>query len=192
MLKPTLKPTSFRLSTDTLDKLKALAQPHEPAASVIARALDCLEATTRPQDAPPSPSLPFAMTQRMEAMERRLAALEASSASSLQNALPGSSGVAHDALQAHEGRATATAGTDSQASQDKVTGRATGSASPHSNPGYPPDVKKLAVEMADQGAAPAEIRSTILDRCGRAPDRKNVAKLIRTWREASQGDGPHE
>ena len=189
MLKPTLKPTSFRLSTDTLDKLKALAQPHEPAASVIARALDCLEATTRPQDAPPSPSLPFAMTQRMEAMEGRLAALEASSASSLQNALPGSSGVAHDALQAHEGRATATAGTDSQASLGRVT---TGSASPHSNPAYPHDVKQLAVSMADRGAPPSEILVMILDRCGRAPDSKNVAKLIRTWRAASQGDGPHE
>ena len=186
------RPTSFRLSTDALDKLKALARPHEPAASVIARALAALEATTRPQDAPPAPGLPFAMAQRLDALEARLAALEGCSTKALQDALPGSSGVAHDALQARPPRATATAGTDSQASQDKVTGRATGSASPHSNPGYPPDVKKLAVEMADQGAAPAEIRSTILDRCGRAPDRKNVAKLIRTWREASQGDGPHE
>ena len=182
-----LRPTSFRLTQDTLDKLKALAQPHEPLASVISRALDCLEATTRPQDAPAATGLPFAMAQRLDALERRLAALEAGSASSLHNALPGSSGVAQDALQARQPRATATAHPDSQASQDKVTGRATGSASPHSNPGYPPDVKKLAVEMADRGAAPAEIRSTILDRCGRAPDRKNVAKLIRTWREASQG-----
>ena len=155
-----LKPTSFRLAPDTLARIKALARPGESSASVVARALEALEAAQTAQDAPPG----SALAQRLTALEARLTALEA-----------GSSAVAHDALQPPEGRATVKTDSGRPASQDKATGRATGN--------YPPEVRRLAVQLADAGTAPVVIRARIGEACGRAPDSKNIGKLIRHWRE---------
>ena len=166
----TTRPTSFRLSQDTLAQLKALALPHESGAQVIVRALDALEARQRAQDAPAAPPPGSALAQRLAALEARLAALEA-----------GSAAVAHDALQPPEGRATDRTDNGRHASQDAATGRATGSS--HSRPDYPPEVRRLAVQLADDGVQPGEIRQRIAEACGRAPDSKNIGKLIRHWRE---------
>ena len=73
----TTRPTSFRLSDTTLARLKALAQPHEPAAQVIARALLALEAQDAAQDSSAAPPPGSALAQRLAALEARLAALEA-------------------------------------------------------------------------------------------------------------------
>lgn len=67
-----LKPTSFRLAPDTLARIKALARPGESSASVVARALEALEAAQTAQDAPPG----SALAQRLTALEARLTALE--------------------------------------------------------------------------------------------------------------------
>ena len=48
--------------------------------------------------------------------------------------------------------------------------------------GYPPEVKALAVRMADEGQPTTAIRAAILDRLGRAPDISNMARLVRSWR----------
>ena len=151
----TTRPTSFRLSQDTLAQLKALALPHESGAQVIVRALDALEARQRAQDAPAALAPGSDMAQRLAALEARLAALEASSTPALQG--------------------------QADVSQDKATGRATGS--PHSKPDYPPEVRVLAVQLADAGVQPVVIRQRIGEACGRAPDSKNIGKLIRHWRE---------
>lgn len=150
----TTRPTSFRLSQDTLAQLKALALPHESGAQVIVRALDALEARQRAQDAPAALAPGSDMAQRLAALEARLAALEASSTPALQG--------------------------QADVSQDKATGRATGS--PHSKPDYPPEVRVLAVQLADAGTPPVEICARIRDACGRAPHRNNIASLIRNWR----------
>ena len=169
-----LKPTSFRLAPDTLARIKALARPGESSASVVARALEALEAAQDSSAAPPPGS---ALAQRLAALEARLTALEA-----------GSSAVAHDALQPPEGRATVKTDSGRPASQDKATGRATGSANPHLNPGYPPEVKRLALELTDAGAQPAEIRRRIIALVGRAPDNRNWSKVLRTWRAWADRD----
>ena len=166
----TTRPTSFRLSDTTLARVKALALPHEPAAQVIARALIALEAQDAAQDSSAAPPPGSALAQRLAALEARLAALEA-----------GSAAVAHDALQPPEGRATDRTDSGRQASQDKATGRATGS--PHARPDYPPEVRSMAVQLADAGVQPVVIRQRIGEACGRAPDSKNIGKLIRHWRE---------
>ncbi len=166
-----LKPTSFRLAPDTLARLKALARPGESSASVVARALEALEAAQDSSAAPPPGS---ALAQRLAALEARLTALEA-----------GSAAVAHDALQNPEVRATERTDSGRQASQDKATGRATGS--PHARPDYPPEVRSMAVQLADAGVRPVVIRQRIGEACGRAPDSKNIGKLIRHWREQSAG-----
>ncbi len=59
----------------------------------------------------------------------------------------------------------------------------TSAGSPHSRPDYPPEVRRLAVQLADDGVQPGEIRQRIAEACGRAPDSKNIGKLIRHWRE---------
>ena len=54
--------------------------------------------------------------------------------------------------------------------------------------GYPPEVKALAVKMADEGQPTTAIRATILEACGRAPDTSNMARLVRQWRAAITTD----
>lgn len=187
----TLKPTSFRLAPDTLARLKSLAQPHEPLAQVIARALIALETQEQAQDVAVVPVSVQNLIDRMDGLEVRLDALEASgaltrleayfagSASALQNS---SANVAHNALQAPDSRATASDNT----SQNEDTGRATGSA-------YPPEVRRMAVALADSGTAPSEIRQRIMDACGRAPHRASLARLLRQWREQGAAqDGASE
>jgi hypothetical protein len=171
----TTRPTSFRLSDTTLARLKALAQPHEPAAQVIARALLALEAQDAAQDSSAAPPPGSALAQRLAALEARLAALEA-----------GSAAVAHDALQPPEGRATDRTDNGRHASQDAATGRATGSS--HSRPDYPPEVRRLAVQLADAGTAPVAIRQRIAEACGRSPDSKNWTKVLATWRKWAAQD----
>ena len=166
----TTRPTSFRLSDTTLARLKALALPHEPAAQVIARALLALEALEAAQDSSAAPPPGSALAQRLAALEARLTAMEA-----------GSAAVAQDALQPPEGRATVKTDSGRPASQDKATGRATGS--PHSRPDYPPEVKRLAVQLADAGVQPVVIRQRIGEACGRSPDSKNWTKVLATWRK---------
>lgn len=156
----TTRPTSFRLSQDTLAQLKALALPHESGAQVIVRALDALEARQRAQDAPAALAPGSDMAQRLAALEARLAALEASSTPALQG--------------------------QADVSQDKATGRATGS--PHSKPDYPPEVRVLAVQLADAGTPPVEIRAQIAAACGRSPDSKNWTKVLAAWRKGAARD----
>lgn len=187
----TLKPTSFRLASDTLARLKALAQPHEPLAQVIARALIALETQEQAQDVAVVPVSVQNLIDRMDGLEVRLDALEASgaltrleayfagSSPALQNS---SATVAQDSLQAPDSRASASDDT----SRNEDTGRATGSA-------YPPEVRRMAVTLADSGTAPSEIRQCILGACGRAPHRASLARLLRQWREQGAAqDGANE
>jgi hypothetical protein len=71
-----MKPTSFRLPADTLDRIKALTQPGESQASVILRGLTVLEGS------PPPLSLE-AVASRVESIEHRLSALEYSRSASV-------------------------------------------------------------------------------------------------------------
>jgi Arc/MetJ-type ribon-helix-helix transcriptional regulator len=76
-----LKPTSFRLPSDTLDRIRRLTQPGESRSSVILRALIALEGS------PPPMSLE-AVTIRVEAIESRLSVLEYGCSASVAQALP--------------------------------------------------------------------------------------------------------
>ena len=60
--------------------------------------------------------------------------------------------------------------------------------SPHSRPDYPPEVKRLALELTDAGEQPAEIRRRIIALVGRAPDNRNWSKVLRTWRAWADKD----
>lgn len=64
-----LKPTSFRLDAATLAKLKALRREHEPLASVIARAVDALDAA---EGAPVTGATLTAILARLDALEARM------------------------------------------------------------------------------------------------------------------------
>lgn len=48
--------------------------------------------------------------------------------------------------------------------------------------GYTPEVKALAVRLADEGRTNAEILTAIRSACDKAPDGSNLAKLLRSWR----------
>jgi hypothetical protein len=76
-----MKPTSFRLPTETLDLLNRLRLPGESQAALIHRALASLS------EQPPPLSVE-ALSQRIDAMDARLAALEAGSATVVQPARP--------------------------------------------------------------------------------------------------------
>lgn len=55
---------------------------------------------------------------------------------------------------------------------------------PKTRRSYPIEVQRLAVGMADEGKSSREIAAAIEDRVGRAPDVRNMAKLIQRWRSA--------
>jgi hypothetical protein len=50
--------------------------------------------------------------------------------------------------------------------------------------GYPTDIKRRAVKLADQGQPTPEIRPANLAAHGKAPDISNLARLVRQWRAA--------
>ncbi len=54
---------------------------------------------------------------------------------------------------------------------------------------YPEDARKLAVELTDKGWTPAQVRNELIARFGRAPDLKNIGKLISGWRSKLSGSG---
>jgi hypothetical protein len=49
---------------------------------------------------------------------------------------------------------------------------------------YPIEVQQLAIDMADAGRSSREIVEAIREKVGRAPDTRNMAKLIKNWRAA--------
>ena len=72
-----MKPTSFRLPADTLDRIRRFAQPGESQASVILRALIALEGVAPPLSME-------ALASRLEAVESRLDELTSGSAPVVQ------------------------------------------------------------------------------------------------------------
>lgn len=77
---PPTNPTSFRLPADTLTKMRDLARPGESLSSVVVRAVLALEAAPVPVPADGTAS-------RLDALEVRVAALEACSATVVQTEL---------------------------------------------------------------------------------------------------------
>ena len=87
------------------------------------------------------------------------------------------------ARELREGRRQPAPASTSRPSQAVSTPSPTAAKSPHSRPDYPPEVRRMAVELSDSGIAPAQIRQRIIEVVGRAPDSKNWGKVIRIWRE---------
>ncbi|WP_295590603.1 hypothetical protein [uncultured Lamprocystis sp.] len=79
----TTRPTSFRLPAETLTLLRSLAQPGESLSRVVVRAVLALEAA-------PAPITAEDTGVRIDALEVRIAALEACSADGVQAELQGS------------------------------------------------------------------------------------------------------
>lgn len=52
--------------------------------------------------------------------------------------------------------------------------------------GYPDDIRSLAIALTDEGKTNAEIRAAIRSRLGRAPDKGNLPRLVRSWRRAAE------
>ena len=48
--------------------------------------------------------------------------------------------------------------------------------------GYPSEVRRMALGMADEGKSSREIADAIKAKLGRCPDVRNMAKLVRRWR----------
>lgn len=137
------RPTSFRLTEDTLDKLRQLRQPHEPMAQTLTRAIAALEDAQTPTEATPTGGGVTALLSRMDALAARIAALEGTRAAM-------------------------------SAIADNV--------SPHSRPDYPEEARRLAVQLSREGKPMVEIRATMLALFGRAPDLKNIGRLVNGWR----------
>jgi predicted transcriptional regulator len=157
-----IRPTSFRLPDETLNRLRALAQPHEPMASVIERAVAALEAAPRPRPTDDITALFASLEARVAWLELRSAAAvhvpRERSAPVVQSVAPRSSGVAQPVAQ---GR-----------SADVV----------QSN--YPVEVQRLAVELRRSGAGSGAIIAAIAEATGgRAPSRSNLARTLAGWAE---------
>ncbi len=58
--------------------------------------------------------------------------------------------------------------------------------------GYSVEVRRLALDMADQGRSSREIVEAIQAAHGKAPDLSNMAKLLRQWRAAPDRGSDHD
>lgn len=170
----TARPKSYRLTDEDLARLKRLARPGESDASVLRRALVALE---RGQEDAPAVSQYPSLAKRMDALEERLAALVMSN-TEVTHSEPAPR--VTSVLPSHTPPPPAPLPRPSQADS---TPSPTAAKSPHSRPDYPPEVRRMAVELSDSGIAPAQIRQRIIEVVGRAPDSKNWGKVIRIWRE---------
>jgi hypothetical protein len=160
-----LTPMSFRLPTETRDRIRALAQPGESLSSVIVRAVAALEA------APPVLTKTDILIRQLELLEARLVGLEKRSPSVAQN-------VAQAAPN----------GSTSAAVQEVLTvalEQGFAAARP-SQQVYPQEVRQMALAMADRGATPLAIRQAVEDACGHEPGSKNWSRVFSAWRKAMQ------
>ena len=152
--------SSFRLPPETLELLRSLAWPGESLAGVIVRAALALETA---QAKAPNDEL----ARRLEAIETRLEQLERGNTPVLQDRPPCHTPVTQDG------------GTQDTAAQPRKP-----RAVPVSQGGYPVDVQKMALAMADRGEPPAAIRAAIVEACGKSPSRKNLQTSLKAWRRA--------
>lgn len=184
----TVTPTvSLRLSLATQERLRQARQPGESHDALIGRLLDALGALERPQDSPAGSDPHAGLASRVDALQARLGAriaqLEEWRASLAQQpAPPGATHLQHSATQAPAQGVThlqLSAVQDSAPSAGHLQHTAT------QPPGaYPLEVKRLALQMQDQGQPNRAIAAAILERTGRKPDSKNMGALLRAWRKA--------
>ena len=171
----TVTPTvSLRLSLATQERLRQARQPGESHDALIGRLLDALGALERPQDSPagsdPHAGLALQVNALQARLEARIGQLEEWRASLAQQpALPGATHLKHSATQAPA------PGVTQPAIQDVTQ-----------PPGaYPLEVKRVALQMQDQGQPNRVIGAFILERTGRKPDSKNIGALLKNWRKAA-------
>jgi hypothetical protein len=178
-----LTPMSFRLPTETRDRIRALAQPGESLSSVIVRAVAALEA------APPVLTKTDILLRQLELLEARVVGLEERSPPVAQQALQPpqehSVNVVQPVVQ------TAPKGNTSAAVQEVLTsaleqGFAAACPALPSQQVYPQEVRQMALAMADQGEPPAAIRAAVKDACGHEPGSKSWSRVFRAWRKAMQ------
>lgn len=151
---PPTTPTSFRLPAETLTLLRTLARPGESLSSVVGRAVLALEAA-------PVPLIADGTASRLDALEVRIAALEACSADVAQTPLQAcSASVAQTELQP----------CSAKVAQTELRGS------------YPPEVRRMAVRMQREGATNREILTAIRDaNNGKVPLRSNLATALKRW-----------
>lgn len=177
--------TSFRLPAETLDRLRALALPGESLSGVIVRAALALEAA--PALAPPTDT-----PEDLDALAARVSRLEACIAPVAQasdNRVTPATHLQHD--QEQPVLQAAPMGSTSAAVHDVLLaalhqGLAASHPPPPGRPIYPPEVRRMALDMADQGEPPVKIRRAIEEACGFEPGSKNWSKVVRAWRKAAE------
>ena len=159
----TVTPTvSLRLSLATQERLRQARQPGESHDALIGRALDALQAHERPQDSPAGSDPHAGLASRVDALQARLGAriaqLEEWRASLAQQpAPPGATHLQHSATQAPAPGVTQPAIQPPQDVTHPVTQDVT------QPPGaYPLEVKRLALQMQDQGQPNRVIAAAIL------------------------------
>ncbi|MGV0950969.1 MAG: hypothetical protein ACOYB3_09855, partial [Azonexus sp.] len=175
-----LTPMSFRLPTETRDRIRALAQPGESLSSVIVRAVAALEA------APPVLTKTDMLLQQLELLEARLVGLEERSPPVAQQTLQTPQERSVNLVQvAPQGSST------SAAVQEVLTtaleqGFAAACPALPRRQVYPQEVRQMALAMADRGATSRAIRQAVEDACGHEPGSKNWSRVLGAWRRAAQ------
>lgn len=150
---------ALRFPVGTKSRLSALAEPHESLTSTLLRAIDALE--QQPSEQPTS-----AIERRLDALEQRLDALESKTQQD-----------ASSTSKQDRSRQSETVG------QDQPKPARSTPLAPSGHSAYPPEARRLAVSMLDDGASNAEVCAELIARFGRAPDRKNATAVFRRWRE---------
>lgn len=154
-----MQPTSIRLPADIQALIRSLAGPGESTSSVICRAVRALAGVPVLPD-------PTAWVSRMEALERRMEALEAARSVVQSVVEPVANSVVESVVE-HVVAPVA------QAVVKPVA--------PGSGTRYPPEVRDMALSMKAQGARNTEIMQAIKARLGYSPDSAGIGRCLARW-----------
>ena len=177
----TVTPTvSLRLSLATQERLRLARQPGESQDALISRALDALAGHQTAKDSPAGATPYAGLALRLDSLQDRLEVLEN------WRRMGEAPDATHPAMQEviQAGRTATQEAT--QPAMQPPQGVTRPAIQPVAQPpgAYPPEVKRLALEMQDQGQPNRIIAAAILERTGRKPDGKNMTALLKNWRKA--------
>ncbi|MEI6413337.1 MAG: hypothetical protein WCP34_03615 [Pseudomonadota bacterium] len=171
------QPTSYLIPKDTLDTLRTLAQDVGNMSGTLLHAIEALETPPSPPVTDTSESRIGELLKRFDGVASslgqiatRVTALESRGATVVPPAnkskVVSESGNA--GIEAPQAR-TATAEPD--AKNPRVV--------------YPPEVRRMAVNMRQKGKRSADIIIAIHSQCGYAPDKSNLSKVLNRWEKES-------
>ena len=193
------QPVSFRLPKDAVDKLRSMAQNGESMSGVLLRAIKALDESSLKQ-----PPVTDPLTSRFDELVKRVDGVSTSLGQLITRvkvlesrgtkavpAAPQSSKSMEDCKPEPVAQEEKPASVETVEIVETVEFQSEGESSDTSatadekaTRSYPSEIRKMAVNMRRRGKNPAAIIAAIHKKCGRAPDKSNLTRILDRWEKA--------